>query len=103
MNHKTDAQSSRQQPNRGGASGRRSLAACCLIVALLWLGVLPAISNRPQIQSEIRDLESRGIDPSAMFYTELDVMDEVLGRIDRFHRRYPSALWIPTARNADDE
>lgn len=58
------------------------LAASSGLIALVWGGVLPWIANRPLVAKRLAFLEQRGIDPSAMFYTELEVMDPILDRIE---------------------
>jgi hypothetical protein len=30
-----------------------------------------------------------------MFYTELECLDQVLARLDRFRQQHPRALWLP--------
>ena len=94
-----NSQASQRQPaaRRWGRFG-----ICCALIAVIWLGLLPALSNRPNVEKRIRFLESRGIDASAMFYTELEAMDGVLERLDRFHRRHPQALWRPSATTGRD-
>lgn len=59
-----------------------------LTIALMWLVVLPWLSRRPAVNSHLRDLDHRGIDPSAMYYTDLPVMDRIL---DRLEKRVPPA------------
>lgn len=94
------------EPRRSAAAGRRS--ACdrglggwvtlCLtsgLIAVVWMVVLPRWTSHPRVQAEIERLDERQIDPSAMFYTELEALDRVLARIDRFHRDHPGALWLP--------
>jgi len=73
-----------------------SLSGCTLVFALVWLVALPALSRNPTLQNEIRDREVQGIDSSALFYTDLEMMDEVLERIHDFQRTHPSALWQPS-------
>lgn len=49
----------------------------CLAVAvilLLWLIVLPWLADQPPVRRHIEFLEQRRIDPSAMFYTELETL-----------------------------
>lgn len=55
--------------------GRLGLAVLMVIVGLVWLVVLPAIQAHPAVQSRIDFQEQRGIDPSAMFYTDVDFID----------------------------
>jgi hypothetical protein len=44
--------------------------------------LLPWLSERPTVRERLRFLDERGIDPSAMYYTELDAMDDILDRIE---------------------
>lgn len=62
-------------------------------MAVVWLVLLPAAGRRDALRRAIDSRERRGIDASAMFYTELEVMDDVLERSREFHRRSPEALW----------
>ena len=48
-----------------------SFAACTLFVAIVWLGLLPLVARQPPVRRHIERLDDRGIDPSAMFYTEV--------------------------------
>jgi hypothetical protein len=57
------------------------LAACVVVVAIVWLGILPFIGRQPRIRSYISRNERLGIDPSAKFYTELPAMPELLERV----------------------
>lgn len=48
-----------------------SFAVCALVVAIVWLGLLPLVARQLPVRRHIERLEDRGIDPSAMFYTEV--------------------------------
>ena len=50
------------------------------------------------MQSAIRQQERLGIDPSATFYTELEVMSSVLSHMNSVHDQNPRGLWIPARR-----
>ncbi len=67
---------------RSRASPWLALSLCTLAIALLWCVFLPWLSARPRVQQRLEFLAQRGIDPSAMFYTELDLMDTILDRIE---------------------
>ena len=83
------------QTTVGGNSGRRRLVAIVAAVVLLWLFVLPAIGQNPAMRAAIAEREAQGIDSGAMFYTDLELMDDVLARLKQFHREHPDALWVP--------
>ena len=82
----------RRQPRRRlDAAGRRAGRA----IVVLWLAVLPRIADLPPVQAHIDFLEQRQIDPSAMFYTELEGMGEVRARMARIRRDHPAVFWEP--------
>lgn len=59
------------------------LCAGIVTMSILWLLVLPWIARRPSVEDRLRFLEERSIDPSAMFYTELDAMDPILEKLEK--------------------
>ncbi len=61
------------------------LLAALIAAGIIWCGVLPSVATQPRVQQHLTFLDERGIDPSAMFYTELDVMDAILQKVDRSH------------------
>jgi hypothetical protein len=73
------------------------LAASVLVVAGIWLLVLPVIGAQPRVQTMIENNERLGIDPSAKFYTELPGMERFLQRIDDTHRQHPNVMWSRSA------
>ena len=48
------------------------LLVACLVVAVIWLVLLPRISRWRPIRTMIQSHEAAGIDPSAMFYSDLE-------------------------------
>lgn len=58
------------------------LAGTSGLVAVCWLGVLPHLASQPSVRRHIERNQAFGIDPSAKFYTELTVMDDVLRRVE---------------------
>ena len=62
-------------------------------VGLLWLVVLPRIAAIPQMKAEIDFLEEKQIDPTAMFYSDLETIEDTVQEITNFHKEHPDALW----------
>lgn len=58
------------------------LAAATLCVCLVWCVLLPRLAKVNVVEDRLKFLDDRGIDPSAMYYTELDAMDAILDRIE---------------------
>ncbi len=81
------ATSAKQPAVRNSLSGSGRLIACLLSLAAVWLGILPWLAARPEIDARIRWLDEQGIDPSAMYYTELEAMKPILQKVnDRLRR-----------------
>ncbi len=64
--------------NRGAAR----LVAAMIVIAVVWLIVLPWWSRQTAMARRLEWLDEHNIDPSAMFYTELEYMDSILQRRD---------------------
>ncbi|QDS97278.1 hypothetical protein [Adhaeretor mobilis] len=64
------------------AAGVVRLAAASLVLGLIWCVALPQFAATPRMHARIEWLEERGIDPSAMYYTELEAMRPILRRLE---------------------
>ncbi|MCA9111728.1 MAG: hypothetical protein KDA52_17375 [Planctomycetaceae bacterium] len=53
------------------------------VIGLVWCVVLPWVATLPEMQRQLTFLDERGIDPSAMFYTELEVMTPILDELEK--------------------
>lgn len=62
---------------------RLALGVCSCAIAFIWLVVLPWWAHRSAMQARIEWLRARQIDPSAMVYTELEVMQPILRKLNR--------------------
>jgi len=58
------------------------LIVASLVIAVVWCVGLPWIATIPAVDHRLQFLDERGIDPSAMFYTELESMKPILRRVD---------------------
>ncbi len=59
------------------------LGAVTSLMAFVWLLVLPWVAAQPKMAAHLEYLDAQGIDPSAMFYTDLDAMEPILKRLER--------------------
>lgn len=59
-----------------------TLVTVSLCAGVIWCVVLPWVSRQESVQQRLIFLDERGIDPSAMYYTELDAMGPILDRIE---------------------
>ncbi|MCA9140829.1 MAG: hypothetical protein KDB00_28860 [Planctomycetales bacterium] len=52
-------------------------------IVVIWGGVLPRLAETETVQNRNRWLDEHKIDPAAMFYTDLPMMDDVLRKTER--------------------
>ena len=86
------------QPNSSDSGFRRLLrfAVAIAAVGILWLVVLPRIGETPAVRDFIDVNEARGINPGAMYYTELDAMPRIIDEVDRTRENASEAFWVPS-------
>jgi hypothetical protein len=63
--------------------GRRllKLSIALALVGLVWLVILPHAASTPKLAAQLQWLDQQGVDPSAMYYTELEMMAPILDRL----------------------
>ncbi|RMG40455.1 MAG: hypothetical protein D6725_03355 [Planctomycetota bacterium] len=71
-----------------GRVGKRwlSLMAAGAAVAVVWGWLLPVVMQRPQVRRRWENLQRQGIDPSALYYTDLEMMEGLLRELERRRR-----------------
>jgi len=73
--------------------GRCQLLAGLVAVLVVWCGLLPALSRTTEMRQRIEFLESRGINPSAKFFTEQEAGWRNAADVERRIRQHPEAFW----------
>ncbi len=63
------------------------LTAALALLTLIWLVALPWAANRPRMAAHLDWLEKEKIDPSAMYYTELEMMQPIFKKMAMERRR----------------
>ena len=58
------------------------LVAWIVPLAAFWLLALPWLSSRPSVAAYIQWLDDCGVDPSAMYYTDLEAMKPIRERLN---------------------
>ena len=66
--------------------GRCRLLMAATFVALIWMVVLPRVAKWQPVESMIRSHQAAGIDPSAMFYSDLEHLTYREGMLRRRDR-----------------
>jgi hypothetical protein len=80
--------------NCGDAKRWSSLAAAIAVILIVWMGVLPWVGSRGSVQSRIDALDRQGIDPAALFYTDLDAMQRVESDLMAITQSHHQAFWV---------
>ncbi|MHC2067553.1 hypothetical protein ACYFX5_08775 [Bremerella sp. T1] len=57
---------------------RLAFGLAVALMAVFWLVILPAYARQKGMRKHLEWLEEQRIDPSAMYYTELEVMEDIL-------------------------
>ncbi len=63
--------------------GKFQLALAASAILLVWLVVLPWLGRRGELRRAIDRNEAAGIDPSALFYTDLEHLEYADGGLKR--------------------
>jgi hypothetical protein len=82
------------------AKGWIRLSAWVFVVGVVWMVVLPTVGSQSGVRSSIQFLREREIDPSAMFYTDLEALPDLQSDLDRIRREQPRAFWLPRDRDS---
>jgi len=64
-----------------------------LALGIVWLVILPAIGRQADVAAHISSQKQMGIDPSAMFYTELEIAPAVTDHVERLRVSNPDQFW----------
>jgi biopolymer transport protein ExbB/TolQ len=83
----------------GSRRGWLCLAGWAVGIAVVWLLILPRAVAWPRMAQRIEFFEQQRIDPSAMFYTDVEAMDDIRQRMDRRRQqdawRFWRPMWLP--------
>lgn len=62
---------------------RLNLLASSVVILVTWLIILPWVARQPAMERHLSELDRQGIDGGAMYYTELEMMDRILDRMEK--------------------
>ena len=63
-------------------TGLIRLASIALVTAAIWLIVLPRLAEFPPVARWLKRLDDHKVDPSAMYYTEVEALKPTLERLN---------------------
>jgi hypothetical protein len=62
------------------------LGLALAILVVIWLLLLPRLAAAPAMAAKLQWLDDKGVDPSVMYYTELEMMGPIFERLARQQR-----------------
>jgi hypothetical protein len=77
----------------GNAKGWSSLCQGVSAILIVWILVLPWIGSRQWVRSRIEYLDRHGIDPAALYYTDLEAMERIESDVAAISQQHPDAFW----------
>lgn len=83
------------------AKGRLSLCLGVSAILIVWMLVLPWIGSRQSVRTQIENLNRRGIDPAALYYTDLEAMERIEAEIAAISQAHPDAFWRISSATAE--
>ncbi len=75
------------------AKGWSSLCLGAVAVLIVWTLVLPWIGSRQSVRLRIDYLDRKGIDPAALYYTDLEAMQRIEADVAAISQAHPDAFW----------
>ena len=73
--------------------GSITLGLSGLAILVIWTTLLPWLGSRPPIRSRIDFLDRQGIDPAALYYTDLERMQQIEAQLTAIRQAHPEAFW----------
>ena len=82
-----------RDPNGYDRDGWPALGFAAFAILVVWMLVLPWIQSRHALSVRIDELDRRRIDPTALYYTDLEAMEGLEANITSIRRAHPDAFW----------
>lgn len=76
-----------------GRTPAARLAVAAALTALVWCGLLPRLLELGPVARHVALMEARRVDPSAMYYTELERLPLRPAWVDEVLVLWPSPRW----------
>lgn len=85
--------SSENRPPAAAWQRWSSFGLAVSLFALAWTTLLPWIGSLDSVRNRIDSLAEQGVDPSALYYTDLPAMERIVSRVSAARRANPEAFW----------
>ena len=79
--------------SRSSAKGWVPLCLSVSTILIVWTLVLPWIGSRQSVRTRIEYLKRHGIDPAALYYTDLEAMGRIESEVAAITQAHPDAFW----------
>jgi len=75
------------------AKGWPSLCLGVSIILIFWSLIFPWIGSLQSVRLEIEIMDRHGIDPAALYYTDLEAMERIESDMAAIFEAHPDAFW----------
>jgi hypothetical protein len=79
--------------NVGRTTGRAALSIILVAIAFTWTVVLPWLGTQPTVRAHIEHFDRQGIDPAALFYSDVPAMPRLEAELSATREKHPEAFW----------
>jgi hypothetical protein len=69
----------------------------------VWLVVLPLVGSHPCVSAHVATQKRLGIDPSALFYTELEIASGIAHHVEQLHEAHSDRFWSVTRQTSSEK
>ncbi len=63
------------------------------VITIVWIIVLPRIASWKSVRENIDLLDRKGIDPAALYYTDVEAMARIEADMNAARQSHPEAFW----------
>lgn len=84
------------------AKGWSSLCLGVSAILIVWTLVLPWIGSLQSVHTQIEYLDRNGIDPAALYYTDLEAMERLESDVTAITQADPDAFWSISSAATND-
>lgn len=78
-------------------------AIAIVVLGFVWLILLPLVGAVPRVSKHVANQKRLGIDPSALFYTELEIASGIAHHVERLHDSHAARFWSVPRRTSSDK
>ena len=72
-----------------------------LVILVVWTVILPWVGSRQSVHRRIEYMDRNGIDPAALYYTDLEAMQRLESDVAAITKAHADAFWSVRSAASD--